>query len=213
MSDIRDEIHAAVERERRQSRHRDRRTGDRIHPYQHDINRLLAFVIDRRKSRPGALHLVQRACRVVDADALRQLVVIVRDGNCDMATLNRCDRVMSYCQTIEEALALRPVEITPMEEDMSRLEVTKALRESLNAFVPALTEDILAKADECSGDLDAYVQAVKDAAEQAIAPMLAAQRAETEALRLDLERRIAQDAEQQARLLEFRDSVTSPTVH
>ena len=100
------EIPAAIERETRTSRYRDR--GERVHPIQHDINRLINFVLARRKNQQGALGLARRCYRSVDTEALCLLVdMVLEQGSYDAATRRCCERVLAYCTLLDAAFALR----------------------------------------------------------------------------------------------------------
>jgi hypothetical protein len=102
-------IHAEVERERLASRFRDRCSRERIHPIQYDINKLLDFIIQRRRrSAPAAFDAARRVLRVVDTTAIRLLVsVVLEQGRYGWSMRCRCERLLGYCDTLEAALALR----------------------------------------------------------------------------------------------------------
>lgn len=102
-------IRAEVERERLKSRYRDRNSLERVHPIQHDVNMILAFIIvRRRRSAPAAFDAARRVLRAVDTSALRVVVSTVLDGGqSDRTTKRRCARILGYCTTIETALALK----------------------------------------------------------------------------------------------------------
>jgi hypothetical protein len=104
-------LKGVVESERLRSRHRDRFSRERVHPIQYDVNRLTNFVCDRRTRQPGALDTVRRVMKSVDTEALRVLVQIASERGSRSRSMRRCcSRVLSYCDVIEAALALRSPE-------------------------------------------------------------------------------------------------------
>jgi hypothetical protein len=99
------QIYEEIERETRKSRYRDRASGRRVHPYDHDITMLINFLASRRLRQPGMRDLVLRIYRSVDTEALRLAIALVLEkGNYDLATLRRCERIERYCDVIEAAL-------------------------------------------------------------------------------------------------------------
>lgn len=99
---------AAVREETKRSRFRDRWSRERIHPVQHDVNRLLNFIIERRRRSPSMVFDAARTVlKRVDTDAIRLLVSTVLDGGCGETMRRRCARLIGYCEIIEAALALR----------------------------------------------------------------------------------------------------------
>lgn len=115
-NDFERQLYEQVERETRRSRHRERISGrcgtfgriaigKRVHPYQHDINELVAFLISRRLRQAGMPDLVRRIRRSVDTQALRLALEMVREkGSFDMVMRRRCERIEGYCNLIEAAL-------------------------------------------------------------------------------------------------------------
>jgi hypothetical protein len=102
-----DKLRAEVERERRKSRRRNRISGERVHPVQHDIDRLCDFVIDRRATQPGALDALRRLYKSVDVEAMRFLTdIVLNEGRCDLAMRRRCARLSMYCDKFDRALSL-----------------------------------------------------------------------------------------------------------
>ena len=108
--EFRDQIRAEIERETRTSRHRDRVSGERVHPIEHDVNQLINFVTDRRLRQPDALPAARRANKSVDTEALRVLIEIaLKRGATTTAIRRRCSRIVTYCDVIETAVASREV--------------------------------------------------------------------------------------------------------
>lgn len=104
---IRNRIRAEIERETRTSRRRNRVSRERVHPYQHDIDRLVDFVIDRRATQPGAIEAVRRIHKSVDIEAMRFLIgLVLEQGRSDLATKRRCERLLAHCRTVDRALLL-----------------------------------------------------------------------------------------------------------
>src|SRR5258706_6959000 len=85
-------IHAEVERERLASRFRDRCSRAKIHPIQYDIDKLIDFVIQRRRgSAPTAFDAARRVLHVVDTTAIRLLVsVVLEHGRYGLSMRCRC---------------------------------------------------------------------------------------------------------------------------
>lgn len=97
-------IHAAMEEERLRSPYRDRASGNRVHPYKHDFSKLREFVVDRRRSQPGATELVRRSHDVGDLEAVRLLVdMVLTKGRCNRTEKARCARILAHCDQIELA--------------------------------------------------------------------------------------------------------------
>ena len=90
-------IRAAVREEVRKSRFRDKCSGIRVHPIQHDIGAVIDFVIQRRRRQaPAAFDAARRVLRRVDTTALRFLVsTVLEDGRCDIRMRRRCERLRS----------------------------------------------------------------------------------------------------------------------
>jgi hypothetical protein len=104
-----DGIRAAIREEVKRSRFRDRSSGGRVHPIQHDVNMVLDFIIDRRRRQaPAVFDAARKVLKHVDTEALRFLVsTVLEDGRCDNYMNRRCARLLEYCATIDSALALK----------------------------------------------------------------------------------------------------------
>jgi hypothetical protein len=97
-------IPAAIERETRHSRFRDRCSRERVHPVKHDVGMLLDVVMtSRRRQTPAVLDAARRVLKGTDTMALRVLIAAVLEGNGDVAMRHRCERLLESCDTYEKA--------------------------------------------------------------------------------------------------------------
>jgi len=98
---------AELEAERQKSRCRDSLSRERKHPISHDIHRAMDFVERRRKHCPGWFEAVKGVHYSVDTTALRTLVSLILEGGVyPRVEFNRCQRLLTYCNAIEAALAV-----------------------------------------------------------------------------------------------------------
>jgi hypothetical protein len=112
LAGIRDELREETSK----SRFRDNCSRRRKHPIDNDFNKLLDFIIDRRRREPRSTFDAARIVlgmgdpKVNRPQAIRLLVSVVlapgvRGGSCGWLMRRRCKRLLEYCDTIEAALA------------------------------------------------------------------------------------------------------------
>ncbi len=152
-------IHAAVERERRASRHRDRFSRTRVHPVQHDLTLLIDFVLSRRIRQPETLGAVRRAIAAVDTDAVRCLIDVALTRAATTAAIRRvCGRLSANCETLEAALTLGR-ELATVRKQFPRESVVEECRVAvIEALLPygdeAATAEVLANFSELKFEED-----------------------------------------------------------
>lgn len=106
-NDIARHIRKEIRRETRRSRYRDSRSGEKVHPIDHDLNRLITFIIDNHKENPAALDAARHHYRTVDTKAWRLMICVVREGPDNAAMLRVCKRIETYADAVDTALALK----------------------------------------------------------------------------------------------------------